>query len=104
VIKFLWPSCPADFEEKYSLTLRRLLNQDNSSEPSKPEDPLRAFEEEGVTDTETMLKPGVWADHLQVVKLAAFLNRPVWLLRHDDSSLSCQVMPAPTHTLYLLLD
>jgi len=51
------------------------------------DDPYKEFVIDGLTDAKTMLKPGVWADHLQVKKLADYLHRPVWLIRFDDPNL-----------------
>jgi len=34
-----------------------------------------------------MRQPGVWADHLQVIKLSTFFKSPVWLIRYDDKQI-----------------
>jgi len=114
VIKYFWQNCPQNVEDEASLMIRKLINpssklkrkrecyQDRASpkkemkrEPSESNQILTVqnesnytcydeFEEAGVNDEETMQNSGVWADHLQVLKLSAYLERSIWLYRYDD--------------------
>eukprot|EP01116_Phalansterium_solitarium_P016393 TRINITY_DN3810_c0_g1_i1.p1 TRINITY_DN3810_c0_g1~~TRINITY_DN3810_c0_g1_i1.p1 ORF type:complete len:784 (+),score=281.36 TRINITY_DN3810_c0_g1_i1:807-3158(+) len=41
-----------------------------------------------VNDARTMMKAGVWADHVQVQKCSAYLAVPIWLLTLDDAQVA----------------
>ncbi len=43
--------------------------------------PFHGFVIENVNDSVTMARAGVWADHIQVTKLALLLQRPIQLVR-----------------------
>lgn len=62
---------------------------------------LDEFMEDGVDDGSTMAMDGVWASHVQVLQTAAWLERPVALLRPDGLQRSfvgnvCSILHADT--------
>ena len=85
VIKGLTPFIPRDHEDSRSLELRKLVNSLEKVVAS-----VKEFEVEDESDTNTMSKAGVWADHIQIAKVATFLNRQIWLMRCDDKQLQME--------------
>ncbi|KAH3757638.1 hypothetical protein Pelo_10535 [Pelomyxa schiedti] len=78
-LKSTFPSFqPEELELHFCLALREQLN----SKSLAPD--LEVFATTGDTDSVTMSRSGVWADSVQCMKLAIFLERPVHILRCDD--------------------
>eukprot|EP01129_Flabellula_baltica_P007962 TRINITY_DN3134_c0_g1_i3.p1 TRINITY_DN3134_c0_g1~~TRINITY_DN3134_c0_g1_i3.p1 ORF type:complete len:592 (+),score=103.90 TRINITY_DN3134_c0_g1_i3:240-2015(+) len=102
VIKFLW-SCPEAYQEKCCSLLREVLNPLDSTDER-----FSGFEVEGVSDAATMRQDGVWADHLQVLKLSSHMNRPVWLIRYDDREIKLlktgELIPGPDYQIATMED
>ena len=88
VVRALTPHVPRDFEDALSLHLRKLVNDITLLHDSREMKELSEFEVVDESDRKTMAVAGVWADHVQIAKVAAFLGRRIWLLRCDDAELS----------------
>lgn len=87
VVKALTPHVPRDHEDMLSLELRKSINSAARNGPGSPRAILADFEVEHESDASTMAQAGVWADHVQMAKVAALLQRSVWLVRCDDDEL-----------------
>ena len=87
VVRALTPHVPRDFEDACSLQLRKLVNDERQLTVSSEMKELSEFEVSDESDRKTMAVAGVWADHVQIAKVAAFLGRRIWLLRCDDAEL-----------------
>lgn len=91
VVKHFWVNVVGSVESQLAQELRKTLNQPlatnesvSASTESSEKDPYADFTIDDVTDRSTMSTVGVWADHVQVKKMADFLQRPIWIVRHDD--------------------
>eukprot|EP01089_Gocevia_fonbrunei_P021510 TRINITY_DN8386_c0_g1_i1.p1 TRINITY_DN8386_c0_g1~~TRINITY_DN8386_c0_g1_i1.p1 ORF type:complete len:626 (+),score=129.52 TRINITY_DN8386_c0_g1_i1:83-1879(+) len=96
---------PRDWEDKMSRSLRKKLNSGEEKKYRHAAEILLAglgagntnsptgyqwegFTVGGVNDSVTMARDGVWADHIQVKKLAKQMKRPIWLVCFDDVGIS----------------
>ncbi len=87
VVRALAPHVPRDHEDMLSLQLRKMVNDEKQLVSSQEIKELSAFEETDETDSKSMVRAGVWADHIQIAKTASLLGRKVLLLRCDDPEL-----------------
>jgi hypothetical protein len=94
IIKSFWSNVIGSAETQMAQDVRKQLNRplnsnssSDTSSDSKTTDPYAEFMIDDVTDRTTMSSVGVWADHVQVKKMADFLDRPIWIVRHDDKNL-----------------
>ncbi len=87
VVRALTPHVPRDFEDSFSLQLRQQVNDERQLTASTELKELSEFEVTDESDHKTMAVAGVWADHVQIAKVAAYLGRRIWLLRCDDAEL-----------------
>jgi len=110
VVKYFLPRIPKVWENLLSLKLRKKLNSGvsnhlkaNGRESSYP---YHGFVIPNINDSLTMATRGVWADHIQVQKLATHFDRPVWLLTFDDVGLrmlpDCTLRPGSDYIIYPL--
>eukprot|EP01102_Stenamoeba_stenopodia_P017833 TRINITY_DN644_c0_g1_i1.p1 TRINITY_DN644_c0_g1~~TRINITY_DN644_c0_g1_i1.p1 ORF type:complete len:624 (+),score=106.69 TRINITY_DN644_c0_g1_i1:127-1998(+) len=88
-VKTLFPTIPRNWEDSLSTMVRKSLNRGlaQRAKETGQEYPYQGFVIDNVNDSMTMAKVGVWADHIQVQKLAAVLERPIWLILYDDIQL-----------------
>lgn len=95
VVKSFWSNVYVTVESRLAQELRKALNPPLNSKPTSEAstesktaaDPYAEFMIDDVTDRTTMAATGVWADHVQVKKMADYLSRPIWIARHDDQAL-----------------
>ena len=96
VIKCFWSNVGGSAESRLAQEVRIALNTPQLKKSESSEgvvDPYAEFTIKEETDGKTMATAGVWADHVQVKKTADFLSRPIWIIRHDDSSLRIKFKP-----------
>lgn len=88
-VKAIFPNVPRDWEDSLSLMVRKSLNKGMMQKALETgqEYPYSGFVINNVNDSVTMANTGVWADHIQVQKLAHKLQRPIWLVIYDDIQL-----------------
>jgi len=92
VVQESLPNTPRDYEDQLSLAIRRLSNEakirfDDIQSSMSVSASFSGFELEGENSNES----GVWVDHLQIVRMAHYLRRPLWLVRYDDSGLLADI-------------
>lgn len=88
IIKCFWSNASGSAESRLAQEIRSALNSSKpTKETSTERDPYAEFTIKEETDKATMSSEGVWADHVQVKKMADFLDRPIWIIRHDDNQL-----------------
>eukprot|EP01090_Pellita_catalonica_P004089 TRINITY_DN13931_c0_g1_i1.p1 TRINITY_DN13931_c0_g1~~TRINITY_DN13931_c0_g1_i1.p1 ORF type:complete len:739 (+),score=124.96 TRINITY_DN13931_c0_g1_i1:65-2281(+) len=92
VVRSCAPYVTSEWEDKLSLRIRKKLNIGVEKNLDKLGQgkiyPFKGFVVQNVNDSVTMAKAGVWADHIQVKKLASRLQRPIWIIAFDDGNLT----------------